>query len=47
MVVQIRMAAAETLWILTKEEGLKLQDWSLPSESLKPAIEVIRKSIAI
>jgi hypothetical protein len=40
------MAAAETLWILTQEEGLKLQDWSLPSKALKPAVEVIRKRIA-
>ncbi|KAH8728677.1 tubulin folding cofactor D C terminal-domain-containing protein [Phaeosphaeriaceae sp. PMI808] len=38
----IRMAAAETLWILTHEEVLKIQDWSLPSKSLKPVVESIK-----
>ena len=40
---QIRIAAAETLWMLTKEDSLKLQDWSLPPKSLKPAVESIKK----
>jgi hypothetical protein len=40
------MTAAETLWVLTQEEGLKVQDWSLPSKSLKPAVEGIRKALA-
>lgn len=39
------MMAAETLWILTRNEVLKLQDWSLPSKSLKPAVEDITKEI--
>jgi hypothetical protein len=40
------MVAAETLWVLTREETLKLQDWSLPSKSLKPAVEAIKNGIA-
>jgi hypothetical protein len=44
---QVRMTAAETLWILTREQSLKLQDWSLPSKSLKPAVEDIKKSIMV
>jgi hypothetical protein len=44
---QIRMTAAETLWILTREQSLKLQDWSLPSKSLKPAVEGIKRAIVV
>lgn len=40
---QIRITAAETLWILTQEDALKLQDWSLPSKSLKSAVDDIKK----
>jgi hypothetical protein len=40
------MVAAETLWVLTREDTLKLQDWSLPSKSLKPVVEVIKNGIA-
>lgn len=42
---QIRIAAAETLWILTQEEGLKRHDWSLPSKSLRPSVEEIKKAV--
>jgi len=35
---KIRIAAAETLWLLTGDEGLKRHDWSLPSKRLKPAV---------
>jgi len=37
-VIEIRIAAAETLWLLTGDEGLKRHDWSLPSKRLKPAV---------
>ncbi|KAF1928009.1 beta-tubulin cofactor d [Didymella exigua CBS 183.55] len=40
---KIRITAAETLWILTQEDTLKLQDWSLPSKSLKPAVDAIKQ----
>ncbi|KAF2631119.1 beta-tubulin cofactor d [Macroventuria anomochaeta] len=40
---KIRITAAETLWMLTQEDSLKLQDWSLPSKSLKPAVDSIKK----
>ncbi|KAF1846786.1 uncharacterized protein K460DRAFT_417805 [Cucurbitaria berberidis CBS 394.84] len=40
---KVRITAAETLWVLTHEEGLKLQDWSLPSKTLKPAVEGMKK----
>ncbi|KAH7395192.1 tubulin folding cofactor D C terminal-domain-containing protein [Phaeosphaeria sp. MPI-PUGE-AT-0046c] len=43
---KIRMSAAETLWILTSEDALKLQDWSLPSKTLKPAVDAIKSHIA-
>jgi hypothetical protein len=39
------MVAAETLWVLTQEETLKLQDWSLPSKTLKPAVETIKNGV--
>ncbi|KAF1956014.1 hypothetical protein CC80DRAFT_83737 [Byssothecium circinans] len=39
---KIRIAAAETLWMLTKEEGLKRQDWSAAPKSLKHAVDGIR-----
>ncbi|KAI5373741.1 hypothetical protein J4E82_007554 [Alternaria postmessia] len=38
---KVRIAAAETLWYLTHEGGLKRHDWSLPSKSLKPAVDEI------
>jgi tubulin-specific chaperone D len=44
-VTQIRIAAAETLWFLTQEEGLRMQDWTLPPKSLKPEVDKIRKSV--
>jgi hypothetical protein len=40
------MVAAETLWVLTQEETLKLQDWSLPSKTLKPAVDIIKNGVA-
>ncbi|KAF2121516.1 armadillo-type protein [Lophiotrema nucula] len=43
---KIRITAAETLWILTQEEGLKRQDWSLPSKSLKPVVDGIKSSLS-
>ncbi|KAF1994817.1 hypothetical protein P154DRAFT_475433 [Amniculicola lignicola CBS 123094] len=42
---KVRIAAAETLWILTQEDDLKRQDWSLPTKSLKPAFEGIKESL--
>ncbi|KAH7089171.1 tubulin folding cofactor D C terminal-domain-containing protein [Paraphoma chrysanthemicola] len=30
--------APETLWILTRKDALKLQDWSIPPKSLKPIV---------
>ena len=43
---KIRITAAETLWMLTQEEGLKRQDWSLPSKSLKPVVDGIKNSLS-
>ncbi|KAF1966082.1 hypothetical protein BU23DRAFT_518586 [Bimuria novae-zelandiae CBS 107.79] len=42
---KIRIAAAETLWLLTKTDGLKRQDWSLPSKTLKPVVDGIKASL--
>ncbi len=44
---QIRITAAETLWILTQTEDLKRQDWSLPPKTLKPAVDAIRLSLTV
>jgi len=43
--VKIRITAAETLWVLTKEDGLKRQDWSLPSKILKPIVDELKGTI--
>lgn len=43
--IQVRMAAAGTLWTLTNEDALKLQDWSLPSKSLKPVVDSIKSNM--
>ncbi|KAJ4990348.1 beta-tubulin cofactor d [Stagonosporopsis vannaccii] len=40
---KVRITAAETLWILTQEDDLKLQDWSLPPKSLKPLVDGIKQ----
>jgi hypothetical protein len=32
--------------VLTREDALKLQDWSLPSKILKPAVDAIKSNIA-
>jgi tubulin-specific chaperone D len=45
MFLQIRIAAAETLWFLTQEERLKRQDWSLPSKKLKPVVDEIKAEL--
>ena len=42
---QVRITAAETLWFLTHEDGLKRHDWSLPSKSLKPAVDGIKATL--
>ncbi|KAF2019909.1 beta-tubulin cofactor d [Aaosphaeria arxii CBS 175.79] len=42
---KIRLTAAETLWILTREEGLKRHDWSLSTKSLKGVVEGIRGKV--
>jgi hypothetical protein len=42
---QIRITAAETLWFLTHEDDLKRHDWSLPSKSLKPAVDGIKATL--
>ncbi|KAF2265786.1 hypothetical protein CC78DRAFT_578959 [Lojkania enalia] len=42
---KIRISAAETLWVLTQEDGLKRRDWSLPSKSLKAAVDGIKSSL--
>jgi hypothetical protein len=44
-VKQIRITAAETLWFLTHEDGLKRHDWSLPSKTLKPAVDIIKTTL--
>ncbi|CAO2654699.1 Nn.00g114320.m01.CDS01 [Neocucurbitaria sp. VM-36] len=41
---KIRTTAAETLWVLTQDQDLRLQDWSLPLKSLKPIVDNIRKT---
>lgn len=38
---KVRITAAETLWLVTGEEGLKRYDWSVPSKSLKGAVEAV------
>ncbi|KAL5390525.1 hypothetical protein DPSP01_001601 [Paraphaeosphaeria sporulosa] len=43
---KIRIAAAETLWLVVGEESLKRQDWSLPSKSLKPIVSNIKSALA-
>lgn len=39
---QIRITAAECLWVLTQDETLKLHDWSLPPKTLKPVVDGIK-----
>ncbi|KAJ4368106.1 hypothetical protein N0V83_006461 [Neocucurbitaria cava] len=41
---KIRIAAAETLWVLTQEQDLMLHDWSLSWKSLKPIVDSMRKA---
>ncbi|KAH4400467.1 hypothetical protein HBH92_234040 [Parastagonospora nodorum] len=43
---KVRIAAAETLWSLTQLESLKLQDWNLPSTSLKSAVNSVKAELA-
>ena len=45
IITQIRITAAETLWFLVHLDGLKRHDWSLPSKSLKPAVDSIKASL--
>lgn len=40
---KIRIAAAETLWISTGDEDLKLHDWSQPAKNLKATVESIKQ----
>lgn len=40
---KIRIAAAETLWITTGDEDLKLHDWSQPAKNLKATVESIKQ----
>ncbi|OCK83592.1 hypothetical protein K432DRAFT_440727 [Lepidopterella palustris CBS 459.81] len=40
---KIRISAAETLWIITENEDLKLRDWSQPPKNLKVIVEDIKK----
>ncbi|KAL6710289.1 hypothetical protein ACN47E_009235 [Coniothyrium glycines] len=42
---KIRITAAETLWLLTAEDGLKRHDWTLPPKSLKPAMDEIKAAV--
>ncbi|KAH7115981.1 tubulin folding cofactor D C terminal-domain-containing protein [Dendryphion nanum] len=44
---RIRITAAETLWLLTQEDGLKRHDWSLPPKGLKPAVDIIKREVAV
>ncbi|KAF2031567.1 beta-tubulin cofactor d [Setomelanomma holmii] len=44
---KIRMMAAETLWILTRVDALKLQDWSVPSKTLKPFVLSLQKELIV
>ena len=43
LILQIRIAAAETLWITTGDEDLKLHDWSQPAKKLKATVESIKQ----
>ncbi|KAF2473938.1 uncharacterized protein BDR25DRAFT_282062, partial [Lindgomyces ingoldianus] len=43
---KIRIAAAETLWMLTREDGLKRHDWSQPTRSLKHIVDSIKTGVA-
>ncbi|KAF2873394.1 tubulin folding cofactor D C terminal-domain-containing protein [Massariosphaeria phaeospora] len=42
---KIRITAAETLWVLTHEDRLKMQDWSLPSKNLKSVVGGIKSRV--
>ncbi|KAF2855578.1 hypothetical protein T440DRAFT_550955 [Plenodomus tracheiphilus IPT5] len=44
---KVRITAAETLWLLTGEEGLKRHDWSLPSKSLKGAVDGMKEGLVV
>ncbi|KAH9881877.1 hypothetical protein J1614_001048 [Plenodomus biglobosus] len=44
---KVRISAAETLWLLTGEEGLKRQDWSLAGKSLKGAVLSLREALVL
>ncbi|KAF2494219.1 hypothetical protein BU16DRAFT_512612 [Lophium mytilinum] len=42
---KIRSSAADTLWILTSDEDLKLHDWAQPPKNLKPAVVSLKKKL--
>ncbi|KAF2800113.1 hypothetical protein K505DRAFT_293440 [Melanomma pulvis-pyrius CBS 109.77] len=42
----VRISAAETLWVLTQQDELKRHDWSLPSKNLKPAVVGIQSLLS-
>ena len=42
---QIRVAAAETLFVVTRITSLKNYDWSHEAKSLKPAAAEVKKQV--
>jgi hypothetical protein len=32
---------------MSKEDGLRRQDWSLPSKNLKPVVDALKKALCI
>ncbi|KAF2083171.1 hypothetical protein K490DRAFT_52336 [Saccharata proteae CBS 121410] len=43
---KIRIAAAETLFVVTWNEELKLRDWSMLPKNLRPAVEAVKSNEA-
>jgi len=42
---KVRSSAAETLWVITADEDLKLHDWSQPPKNLKTAVEALKQRL--
>ncbi|KAF2808276.1 uncharacterized protein BDZ99DRAFT_419247 [Mytilinidion resinicola] len=42
---KIRSSAAETLWVVTSDDDLKLHDWAQQPKNLKPAVEALKKRL--
>ncbi|ORY09655.1 tubulin folding cofactor D C terminal-domain-containing protein [Clohesyomyces aquaticus] len=41
----IRVTAAETLWVLTQDESLKMQDWGQSPKALKEVVDGIKSAV--